>query len=161
MVAELLVALAFTAGPADRPVKVARWSTPVCRKARRCRKHRLRGPLYRPPGLPPVVPAPGAPAPALPSRTSVDLTDDDDMGWRVTPAYRTLRAGEVEFNATNLGMDDHDFSVRRGGATLASVPLLPGQSEAVRLTLPVGGYTLFCSLPTHEQLGMKAEITVR
>jgi uncharacterized cupredoxin-like copper-binding protein len=83
------------------------------------------------------------------------------MGWRVTPAYRTLRAGPIEFNATNLGMDDHDFSVRQGGPTLASVALLPGQSESVRLTLAAGTYRLFCSLPGHEQVGMKADITVR
>jgi len=162
MVAELLVALAFTAGPADRPVKVTRWSTPVCRKQQRCRKHRLTGPRYRPP-LTPVPGQPGdpTPGPGLPSRTSVDLTDDDDMGWRVTPAYRTLKAGAVEFNATNLGMDDHDFSVRKGGTVLGTVFLSPGASETVGLTLDAGTYRLYCSLPGHEQLGMKADVSVR
>jgi uncharacterized cupredoxin-like copper-binding protein len=41
------------------------------------------------------------------------------------------------------------------------VALLPGQSESVRLTLAAGTYRLFCSLPGHEQVGMKADITVR
>ncbi len=41
----------------------------------------------------------------------------------MTPAYRVLAAGTVEFNATNLRMDDHDFSVRVGGVNLATLPL--------------------------------------
>ncbi len=156
MIATLLAAIALTAGPAEHK-KVVHWrSRPVA--CRRC-KHRLGTPF--PPGS---IPAPGptpTPGPSLPSRTSVDLTDDDENGWRVTPAYRTLKAGPIEFNATNLGMDDHDFSVRRGSTGLASVFLSPGASETVRLTLDPGTYRLFCSLPTHEGLGMKADITVR
>jgi plastocyanin len=117
------------------------------------------------PVLKPLTPA-GGPAPApnptpaprpLPSRTGVDLDE-----WRVAPAYRELRAGAVEFNAANLGEDDHDFSVRDAdGATLKAVPLAPGESAGVRLTLAAGTYTLYCSLPGHEELGMRARVTVR
>jgi hypothetical protein len=171
MIAALLVALAFGAGHAEaRTVKLAHWQ-PACvpRRARRCRRpHRMRAVrVVAPPapGVPvpaPAPPSPPVPTPAptptpLPSRTSVDLTE-----WRVTPAYLELRAGEVEFNAANLGEDDHDFSVRDAAAAhLVTVPLGVGQSEAVRLTLGAGVYTLFCSLPTHEQLGMRADLTVR
>ncbi len=159
MIATLLVALAFGGGHAE-PVKVVRWSPPACRRCRR--RHRLQA--RRPPA---GDPSPGSPAPAptptprYPTRTSVDLTDDDADGWRVTPAYRVLGAGTVEFNATNLGMDDHDFSVRVGGVNLATLPLLPGESGTVRVVMGPGTYTLYCSLPTHEQLGMKTDVTVR
>ena len=114
-------------------------------------------PVAAPPASPTPAPTPAPTPPPLPSRTSVDLTE-----WRVTPAYLELRAGEVEFNAANLGEDDHDFSVRdAAAANLATVVLGPGQSDSVRLTLGAGVYTLFCSLPTHEQMGMRADVTVR
>jgi hypothetical protein len=170
MIAAMLVALAFGAGQAEaRSVKVAHWQ-PACvpRRTRRCRRpHRMRPlRLVAPPTPGTPVPAPvptpiptpvPTPPPALPSRTSVDLTE-----WRVTPSYLALRAGEVEFNAANLGEDDHDFSVRDAAAAhLVTVPLGPGQSDTVRLPLTAGIYTLYCSLPGHEQLGMRADITVR
>ncbi len=110
-------------------------------------------PAPQPAPVPPPAPAPApSPAPApLPSRTGVDLTE-----WRVTPSYLELRAGEVEFNPANLGEDDHDFSVRDAAAALlVTVPLGPGQSDSVRLTLRAGVYTLYCSLPGHEELGMR------
>jgi Copper binding proteins, plastocyanin/azurin family len=156
----------------------------ACRRHsdRHCRKHvhrrrvRLPAPRPSPPGPAPApAPAPPAPAPdpgpapspdppgpALPSRTGVDLTDDDANGWRVTPAYRVLKAGDVEFNASNLGMDDHDFSIRNGaGTVLATEFLPPGEGATVRLTLAPAVYTLFCSLPGHEEVGMRADVTVR
>lgn len=169
MIAALLVAAAFGAGHAEeRSVKVAHWQ-PACvqRRARRCRRaHRLRRVQLSPPTPGSPAPGPGPtptppPPPRYPSRTSVDLTDDDANGWRVTPAYRVLGAGTVEFNATNLGMDDHDFSVRLGDAVLATVPLAPGDSGSVSVVMAPGVYTLYCSLPTHEQLGMRADVTIR
>ena len=50
-------------------------------------------------------------------------------------------------------MDD-----REGARTIAAGRAV---SESVQLTLAAGSYTLFCSLPGHEQVGMKADITVR
>ena len=109
---------------------------------------------------PHVPPGPGptpTPSPTpLPSRTGVDLDE-----WRVTPAYRELAAGEVEFNAANLGEDDHDFSIREDAAPLKTVALAPGESASVRVTLAAGVYTLYCSLPSHEGYGMRAKVTVR
>ena len=165
MIAALLVAAAFGAGHADA-VKVARWHQPVCRRCRRAPRLRPRRPSPivvnpAPGGGPAPAPAPTPAPPRYPSRTSVDLTDDDADGWRVTPAYRTLAAGTVEFNATNLGMDDHDFSVRRGDVVYTTVPLAPGESGTANVVLAPGVYALYCSLPTHEQLGMRTDVTIR
>jgi plastocyanin len=156
MIAALLVAAALGAGHAE-PAKAIRWHQPVCR--RRCRRaHRLRAlrpaPAPADPGSPAPTPTPAPPR--YPSRTSVDLDE-----WRVTPSYRTLAAGTVEFNAANLGEDDHDFSVRAGDANLATLPLKPGDGGTVSLVMGPGSYTLYCSLPTHEDLGMRTDVTIR
>ena len=145
----------------------------ACRRHgdRHCRKHvhwRRAGTRAPSPGpaapeptptpTPTPTPAPGS----LPSRTGVDLTDDDDNGWAVIPAYRELKAGSIEFNANNLGMDDHDFSVRDGdGNVLVNEVVLQGESVTVRRTLSPAVYTLYCSLLDHEAKGMRADITVR
>jgi Copper binding proteins, plastocyanin/azurin family len=121
-----------------------------------------------PQATPTPTPSPGAnptptpsptPGPVYPSRTGVDLTDTEVWSIRVT--YRTLAAGRIEFVTTNVGEDDHDLSVRRGTDLLGQLPLPPGESDTLTLTLAAGSYTLFCSLPDHEAAGMRANVTVR
>jgi plastocyanin len=95
-----------------------------------------------------------------PTRTNVDLTDIRE--WSVRPSYRTLAAGAIDFNVNNRGEDDHDLTVRDANRRqLGRLPLAPGETETLTLTLAPGSYTLFCSLTGHEAAGMKADITVR
>jgi hypothetical protein len=117
-----------------------------------------------PTATPGASPTPGptataTPGPVYPSRTGVELTDTDVWSVRVT--YFTLAAGKIEFVTTNVGEDDHDLSVRRNTTVLGKLPLAPGESETLTLTLSAGSYTLFCSLPDHEEAGMRRNITVR
>jgi uncharacterized cupredoxin-like copper-binding protein len=91
-----------------------------------------------------------------PSRTGVELLE-----WRVRPAFRTLAAGRVEFDAANQGEDDHNLSVRAGGTEYGHVDLAPGEEGALVLQLAPGTYTLYCSLTGHEEQGMRTDISVR
>jgi hypothetical protein len=120
-----------------------------------------------PQGAPAPTAAPGAPAapeptetPAppgtYPTRTGVDLSE-----WRVRSSYRTLAAGRIDFNAANLGEDDHNLSVRGGGKEYGKLDLAPGDSGTLTLELGLGTYTLYCSLPDHEAAGMHTEISVK
>jgi hypothetical protein len=113
------------------------------------------------PGSTPVpgptpAPTPTPPPVSYPSRTGVDLTE-----WNVRSSYRTLAAGRIDFNANNLGEDDHNLSVRGGGHEYGKIDLAPGDSDMLTLVLAAGPYTLYCSLPDHEEAGMRADITVR
>lgn len=125
---------------------------------RRCRRHvhrhaRCRRPAARPQHRSPT-PAPG---PALPSRTGVDEGE-----YYVTPSHPTVAAGTVELDPVDLGMDPHNFSVRdAAGRVVTGVALGPGESQQLSVKLPVGTYTLYCSLYDHERLGMHATLTVR
>jgi uncharacterized cupredoxin-like copper-binding protein len=91
-----------------------------------------------------------------PSRTGVELLE-----WRVRPAFRTLAAGRVEFDAANQGEDDHNLSVRAGGTEYGHVDLAPGEEGSIVLQLAPGTYTLYCSLTGHEEQGMRTDISVR
>jgi hypothetical protein len=123
----------------------------------------------RAPDAPAAAPAPGAAPPAptataqptvtpspYPSRTNVDLDE-----WFVRPSYRAFAAGPIEFNVNNRGEDDHDFSVRGGGREYGRIDLAPGETDSLTVTLAVGSYTLYCSLPDHEAAGMGVNISVR
>ena len=107
---------------------------------------------------PTATPTP-TPGPVYPSRTGVDLVDGEE--WAVRPSYRILAAGRIDFVATNVGEDDHDLSVRRDTTVLGRLPVAPGESDTLTLDLAAGSYTLFCSLPDHEEAGMRANISVR
>ena len=94
-----------------------------------------------------------------PTRTNVDLTDTTT--WAVRPSYRILAAGKIDFNANNRGEDDHNLTVREGSRDLGKIDLAPGDTATLTVTLAAGSYTLYCSLPLHEEAGMSAVISVR
>ena len=65
----------------------------------------------------------------------------------------------------NRGEDPHDLRLRRipraGGAAASRSPETPPGARASSSAPPPGRYRLWCSLPGHEQLGMRAELRVR
>jgi hypothetical protein len=106
------------------------------------------------PGTSPT-PTPTA-TPVYPSRTGVDLDE-----WVVRSSYHTLRAGSIDFNAANLGEDDHNLSIRGAGKEYGRLDLAPGDADTLRVSLTPGTYTLYCSLQGHEEQGMRTDISVR
>jgi plastocyanin len=94
--------------------------------------------------------------PVYPRRTAVDLVE-----WDIRSSYLTLAAGQVSFNANNLGEDDHNLSVRGGGKEWGQLDLVTGERATLSLSLPAGDYTLYCSLLGHEDAGMRLSISVR
>jgi plastocyanin len=115
-------------------------------------------PQATPTAAPPssTTPTPTATPVTYPSRTGVELLE-----WRVRPAFRTLAAGRIDFNAANQGEDDHNLSVRAAGKEYGHIDLAPGEEGSLVLQLSAGTYTLYCSLPDHEEAGMRTDISVR
>jgi plastocyanin len=104
----------------------------------------------------PVPTATPAPPGTYSTRTNVDLDE-----WFVRSSYRTLAAGPIEFNVNNRGEDDHNLAVRGGGREYGKIDVPPGESDMLTLNLWLGSYTLYCSLPDHEEAGMSVNINVR
>ncbi len=106
---------------------------------------------------PTATPAPTpAPPGTYPTRTNVDLDE-----WFVRPSYRILAAGSIDFNVNNRGEDDHNLAVRAGDREYAELDVAPGDTATLTVDLGLGTYTLYCSLPDHEEAGMRATISVR
>ena len=62
----------------------------------------------------------------------------------------------------NEGEIAHNLKIRRGDEELAGTDsFLGGRSETLDVDVPPGRYTMICTVPGHEQLGMTGTITVR
>ena len=72
----------------------------------------------------------------------------------------TLKAGNLTFDVRNEGKVPHDLAVEDGGNE-AKTPLIDGGGrESLVVDLKPGRYKLYCTVPGHEQLGMKKDVTV-
>jgi len=99
---------------------------------------------------------PGSPPPSVP-RVQVTAVE-----YSFSLSRTTVPAGKVVLEFVNHGQDEHNLNAQLGeGALVGSIANTA--SEGVRdleVELRSGSYTLFCSLPEHEQKGMKATLTV-
>jgi plastocyanin len=74
----------------------------------------------------------------------------------------TATGTQVSLAVTNAGPTVHDLTVRDAAGRILgeTEDLKAGASETLTIQLPAGSYTIFCSLPGHESLGLKGTLTV-
>jgi plastocyanin len=82
--------------------------------------------------------------------------------YAFTLSRTSVPAGKVIFQFVNNGQDEHNLKIALSEGPLAgSFANTPAKGIGdLQLEIQPGQYTLFCSLPTHEQKGMKATLTV-
>lgn len=82
--------------------------------------------------------------------------------YRLGLSHATVRAGRVSLEAIDRGHDPHDLRLRPLGSSrqIVAPQLGPGQRWAGVVRLAPGTYTLWCSLPEHARLGMRATLRV-
>jgi hypothetical protein len=159
--------------PAAKPAKQVKR---LCHARTRCavlRRHRRPAagrPLERLLGVGPgpstePSPAPGQPggpapgAPALPRFVSVAARE-----FSLTLSRPLVGAGAVTVELRNRGEDPHNLVVSPEGThtPLASFSEIgPGTYERRSVTLAPGRYQLWCSLESHESLGMSTTLNVQ
>jgi hypothetical protein len=103
--------------------------------------------------------ATAAPA-AAPSRLLVGGVE-----FRLTLSRRAVKPGRVTIQFQNRGEDDHDLRLQRitnrPGAPVARWAVTkPGDVTSLTVKLSRGRYRLWCSLPSHRELGMRATLRV-
>jgi plastocyanin len=138
------------------------------------------GPVAQPGGLVaalpvPVVPvasgpasegAPPVPGGGEPGETSeppsVPHVQVSAVEYAFTLSRTTVPAGKVVFQFVNNGQDEHNLQIASPeGPPAGSFADTPSKGIGnLTLEMQPGTYTLLCSLPTHEQQGMKATLTV-
>ena len=98
----------------------------------------------------------------------------------ISMSAQEVRAGTVTFLVRNRGGVAHDFIVIKTDLAPDKLPLdaqaqkvkedgrvgsvqeiPPGKNGNLRLDLQAGHYVIVCNVPTHYQLGMRTELTVR
>ncbi len=112
---------------------------------------------------------------------SVTLADVDANTMLLTPSPSTAPAGEVTFEVTNSGTQEHEFVVIQSDLALEDLPfddaadeviedeltvvdeiesLMPGETKTLTVTLVAGSYALICNLEGHFRMGMRSAFTV-
>jgi uncharacterized cupredoxin-like copper-binding protein len=74
-----------------------------------------------------------------------------------------LAPAKYGFNAVNTGKIEHDLAAEgKGLPNTPKTPLIqPGKSATLNVDLKPGTYKLFCTVPGHEQAGMRVNVTVK
>jgi plastocyanin len=73
----------------------------------------------------------------------------------------SLAPGTYTFHVRNNGPSSHNLTINGSGVSDKATPTFAaGGSMDLTVTLKTGSYDLFCSVPSHKQLGMDTHLTV-
>lgn len=107
--------------------------------------------------------AAAAPAAQAPSRLLVSARE-----WSLTLSRPSVKAGPAIVQLANRGEDAHDLRLRRldrrgrmTGRSLTIAEVRPGELGELEGRLARGRWRLYCTLPGHAKLGMKATLRAR
>jgi plastocyanin len=105
------------------------------------------------------APAPPAPKPSKPSAKTVQVTEKEFS--IALQGSKSLKAGSYTFDVLNQGKIQHDLTIDGDGLKDKKTKLINGgQSAKLSAKLKPANYTFYCSVPGHEQAGMKVNVTV-
>jgi plastocyanin len=101
-------------------------------------------------------------APATGSQAAAAKIAVSEIEYKIKLAgSTTLKAGNATFDVKNDGKIQHDLAVEGSGGEKKTPLIDAGKAATLQVDLKPGKYKLYCTVPGHEQLGMKEEVTVR
>ena len=106
--------------------------------------------------------ASGAPGGARAHAAAGSALQVNLLEYRLMLSEAVVKAGPVDLEAIDSGMDPHDLRLRYGRSVAAidEPQLQSGQRWDGVVVLRPGIYHLWCSLPKHWRLGMRATLRV-
>jgi plastocyanin len=107
----------------------------------------------------------GTPAPpSSPVRpggaSSVALAADPNGLLSFNPKQLSAKSGSVTIKFTNAATLEHNVTIVEGTKLLGATPTFVTGSRTLTLTLKLGTYTFYCSVPGHRQAGMEGTLSV-
>ena len=107
-------------------------------------------------------PSGAAPPPAPSGGGGAKTVDVSEKEFSIALAGgNSLDAGSYSFAVANQGKIQHDLAIEGNGVKETKTPLIDaGKSANLSVELKPGKYTFFCTVPGHEQSGMKVSVTV-
>jgi uncharacterized cupredoxin-like copper-binding protein len=97
---------------------------------------------------------------STPANAQVVEIDVAQSGLAFTKTTATANAGTVELKSKNPQSLSHDISIKGNGVDEQGNMVSSGGVSTVTVDLKPGTYTFYCSVPGHEQAGMKGTLTV-
>ncbi|MDX6399993.1 MAG: hypothetical protein QOF27_599 [Gaiellaceae bacterium] len=92
---------------------------------------------------------------ATPQATKVPVSESE---FKITLGSTSFKAGGITFEPKNDGKIPHDLAIK--GTNDKTKEIAPGSTAELKVTLKPGKYELYCTIPGHEQAGMKQTITL-
>jgi len=83
-----------------------------------------------------------------------------DSGFSFTKTTATAKAGVITLESENPQSVSHDISIKGTGVSEQGNVVSSGGTSTVTATVTPGTYIFYCSVPGHEQAGMKGVLTV-
>ena len=96
------------------------------------------------------------PAVAQNGKITIDAVD----GTAFSTTAATAKAGQVTFDMPNKSALGHDIALQGVPGAQGKV-VQQGGTSTFTVTLKPGKYTFYCTVPGHEQAGMKGTLTVK
>jgi plastocyanin len=99
-------------------------------------------------------------APAVEKAGTLEIDADPTGQLRFLASSATAKPGKVTIKMQNKSSVPHDIAIK--GAVNQVGPIVSGGGvSTVTATLAPGTYEFYCSVPGHEQAGMKGTLTVK
>src|SRR3954454_9516373 len=83
-----------------------------------------------------------------------------ESGFSFTKTTATANAGVITLQSKNPQSVSHDISIKGTGVSQQGNEVSDGGTSTVTVTVTPGTYVFYCSVPGHEQAGMKGVLTV-
>src|SRR5262245_28341379 len=95
------------------------------------------------------------------SATTLKLSADPSGAMRFDKSTLRAKPGRVTISMRNPSVLPHNVAVRGNGVKKVGKIVLKGGISTVTATLEAGRYVFYCSVPGHEQGGMRGVLMVR
>jgi uncharacterized cupredoxin-like copper-binding protein len=89
----------------------------------------------------------------------IDAFPSGDL--KFVPIAATAKPGKVLVKSLNKSSVGHNIAVQGPGVMQAGAVIQGGATSQVTVNLKPGSYTFLCTVPGHEQAGMKGTLTVK